>query len=215
MRRYLQWSRSTALSIPADVKRALAAWQWSGKPNAGSHDPGNLDPHSLARTLAAALFRRTDAQGAIDLAADISRTSQQSPLVLDLCRLWAALLVDALAGVPKARLLAFDGPAMLLLRQRALKPRVRALIDSNRNDAQGASDALSVTRLAIAAFSGTATLREALLRVNNATRAAPAAAALCGALAGAHYGIEAIPPEWRRQLAEDAALRGLAQRLLA
>jgi ADP-ribosylglycohydrolase len=46
------------------------------------------------------------------------------------------------------------------------------------------------------------------------TPSSPAAAALCGALAGAHYGIDSIPSEWRRQLAEDAPLRSLARNLL-
>jgi ADP-ribosylglycohydrolase len=52
------------------------------------------------------------------------------------------------------------------------------------------------------------------LHVASTTQGSPAAAALCGALVGAHYGIDSFPPEWRRQLAEDAPLRSLAQHLL-
>ena len=89
------WTRTATANVPAELKRALGAWQWSRKPNAGTHDPKNLDPHSLPRTLAAALYLRGDPQRAIEIAVEVSRTTQQAPVVLDLCRLWSALLTDA------------------------------------------------------------------------------------------------------------------------
>ena len=100
MQRYLQWSRSCQrrLILP-NSRRALAAWQWSKKPNAGTHDPKNLDPHIAgAHARGRAVPACATPAAAIDLAADVSRTTQQSPIVLDLCRLWAALLIDALSG---------------------------------------------------------------------------------------------------------------------
>jgi ADP-ribosyl-[dinitrogen reductase] hydrolase len=216
MQRYLQWTRTATAPVPAELKRALGAWQWSRKPNAGTHDPKNLDPHSLPRTLAAALYLRGDPQRAIEIAAEVSRTTQQAPVVLDLCRLWSALLTDALSGIDKAALLAFSGPALAFLRHRPLKAPVRGLIERKpRRESDGASDAVSVTRTAIEAFSSTANAPDALLHVASTTQGSPAAAALCGALAGAHYGIDSIRPEWRRQLAEDAPLRSLARHLLA
>jgi ADP-ribosylglycohydrolase/protein-tyrosine phosphatase len=216
MQRYLQWTRSADAAVPAELKRALGAWQWSRKPNAGTHDPKNLDPHSLPRTLAAALYLRADPQRAIEIAAELSRTTQQSPVVLDLCRLWSALLADALSGVDKATLLAFNGPALALLRHRPLKAPVKGLIERKpRREADSTGDdALFVTRIAIAAFGTAATSSEALLLVATTAQSSPAAAALCGALVGAHYGIDSIPTDWRRQLAEDAQLRSLARHLL-
>jgi ADP-ribosylglycohydrolase/protein-tyrosine phosphatase len=217
MQRYLQWTRSADVSVPAELKRALGAWQWSRKPNAGTHDPKNLDPHSLPRTLAAALYLRADPQRAIEIAAELSRTTQQAPVVLDLCRFWSALLTDALSGVDKATLLAFNGPALTLLRHRPLKAPVKSLIErKQRREAEGTGDdALFVTRVAIAAFGTAATSADALLLVATTAQSSPAAAALCGALVGAHYGVDSIPPDWRRQLAEDAPLRSLARHLLA
>jgi protein-tyrosine phosphatase/ADP-ribosylglycohydrolase len=214
MQRYLQWTRNADTAVPAELKRALGAWQWSRKPNAGTHDPKNLDGHSLPRTLAAAAYLRADPQRAIDLAAEVSRTTQQAPVVLDLCRFWSALFTDALSGVDKAALVALNGPALTLLRHRALKAPVKSLIEHKpRRDAPETSDALSDTRAVLAAFGNTATGPEAMLQVAT-TPNSPAATALCGALAGAHYGIDSIPSEWRRQLAEDAPLRSLARNLL-
>jgi len=214
MQRYLQWTRTADVAVPPELKRALGVWQWSRKPNAGTHDPKNLDSHSLPRTLAAVLYLRADPQRAIELAAEVSRTTQQSPLVLDLCRLWAALLTDALSGIDKARITAFDGPALTLFRHRQLKMPVRNLVERKpKRDADAVGEAFSVTRAALAAFDSTATASDALLQAAT-THGSPTAAALCGALAGAHYGIESFPAEWRRQLAEHAALRSLARNLL-
>lgn len=214
MQRYLQWSRGADAAVPAELKRALGAWQWSRKPNAGTHDPKNLDPHSLPRTLATALYLRADPQKAIETAAEVSRTTQQAPLVLDLCRLWSALLTDALSGTGKAQLVAFDGPALAMVRSRPLKTPLKNLIERKpRRDADQSSDAMSATRAAITAFTNTATASDALLQVAT-SQGSSAAAALCGALAGAHYGIDSIPADWRRQLTEEAPLRSLARNLL-
>jgi protein-tyrosine phosphatase/ADP-ribosylglycohydrolase len=215
MQRYLQWTRAANDEpIPAELRRALSAWQWTKKPNAGSHDPKNLDSHSLPRTLAVALFLRRDAECAIDLAADVSRTTQQAPIVLDLCRVWAGQLIDALSGVAKAELNACNGPAMQRVRQRSLKSPVQGVL--TRYDAAGEdmSNALRVTQVAIRSFATTNAFRDALLHVATAHRTPPAAAALCGALCGAHYGVDAIPLEWRRRITADAALRSLANHLL-
>ena len=216
MQRYLAWTQSVAnIGVPAEVRRALAGWQWSRKKLAGTHDPANLDPHSLPRTLVVAMFLRADPQAAIDAAVESSRTTQQSPVVLDLCRVWAASFVDALNGVPKQTLVNLDGPAMQLVRARALKPVVKQLIDGRgERNCANASDAVSVTCVALDAFGATKNLREALLKVVTSSRAVPAAAALCGALCGAYRGGDAIASEWQRQLPEEAVLRSLARHLM-
>ena len=220
MERYLAWTQSVGPSgvpggVPGDVRRALAGWQWSRKKLAGSHDPANLDPHSLPRTLVVAMFLRDDPQTAINTAVEASRTTQQSPVVLDICRVWAALFLDAFAGVNKQTLLDFDGPAMQLVRSRQLKMPVKDLIDgrSERN-CPDANDAVAVTCVALDGFAAGKTLRESLRKIVTSSRAAPSAAALCGALCGAYHGSDAIAPEWQRQLPEEAVLRSLARHLM-
>ena len=214
MQRYLQWTRTASQApIPADFRRALAAWQWSKKPNAGSHDPKNLDSHSLPRSVVCALLLRADPQRAQDLAADASRTTQQAPIVLDLCRVWAAQFIDALDGAAKEELTAYKGPALLAVRHRTLKPPVKALLDGRARAQSDSDDALSVTEAAVNSFAATNTFRDALLSIAT-TRTPPAAAALCGALSGAHYGVESIPLDWRKRIADAAALRSLAHHLL-
>jgi ADP-ribosyl-[dinitrogen reductase] hydrolase len=82
----------------ADIAKALATYRWRGQPMAGSHDPKDVSANSLPRVLAAVLHAGSDVAGAIALAAECSRTTHQSPLVLDACRLYAATLAAALRG---------------------------------------------------------------------------------------------------------------------
>jgi ADP-ribosylglycohydrolase len=214
LQRYVQWSRGApANEVPSEMRRALASWQWSKKPHAGSHDPNNLDAHSVARTLAIALTTKGNAAAAIDLAADVSRTTQQSPVVLDLCRLWVALLLDALAGIPKIQLVSWSGPATQSVRARALRAPVVSLIEGRVSPA--GADALSAISLAVASFAATQDFRDGLLRMLGAARTSSTACALFGTLAGAHYGLDGIPEGWRRVFADQAALQALAERVPA
>jgi ADP-ribosyl-[dinitrogen reductase] hydrolase len=215
LQRYFDWTRETAAPIPAELKRALAVWQWSKKVQAGSHDPKNLDPHTLARTLAAALYLAANAGAAIELAVEISRTTQQSPVVLDLCRVWCATFVDALNGTPAAALRARSGPAMSIVRTRQLKPAAKTIIESAHSvEPVVADDALAVTAYAFTRFAAARNFQEALLSCVAARATNTAAASLCGALAGAHLGIESIPVEWRAKLPDEPALRSLARHCL-
>lgn len=215
MERYLEWSRAApAADIPADFRRALAAWQWSKKPNAGSHDPRNLGAHTLARSAAAALHSYRNAGAALELAADLSRTTQQSPIVLDMCRLWAAILVDAFGGAGKNELIELrDTPAIRLLRERRLKPEVGALLDGGwRSVVTTDGDVLSVCIGALRAVGAANDFADALhAGLNRAGPATPRAGALIGTLAGACFGIGSIPQRWRDAAPQSRALHALAR----
>jgi ADP-ribosylglycohydrolase/protein-tyrosine phosphatase len=216
LQRYLQWTRDVGgVGVPPELKRALGVWQWSKKTHAGTHDPKNLDPHSLSRTLAVALFMHADVAHAIDAAAEVSRTTQQSPLVVDLCRFWAALFIDALTGCDKQALTTLHGPALQVLRKRHLKKPLKSFIEHpGATQTAAPNDALGVTQAAVGSFATTSGFHDALIHLA-ASRVPAAATSLCGALAGAYYGIDAIPMEWCRQLGENASLRSLARHLLS
>ena len=107
--RYWRWFKDghlTATGQPGetgaspDVAKALATFRWRGLAVAGSHDPKDAAATSLPRVLAAALFAGNNPAAAIALAAECSRTTHQSPLVLDTCRAYSAMLLCALRGQP-------------------------------------------------------------------------------------------------------------------
>lgn len=208
--RYVAWSQQKGMQLrmPAELRRALAAWQWSRKSNPGSHDPKNLDAHPLARTLAPALFTNGDLYKACELASEISRTTLQSPLVLDVVRVWAATLVSALSGAAKTEILAMNA-AREALRGRALKPPLVALVNGKWSPTEPTDGAISVVARALDAFRSTHTFETA---VREGTRVSSSCAALVGSLAGAHYGSGSIPAQWSSAVPEATVLIALARR---
>jgi ADP-ribosylglycohydrolase/protein-tyrosine phosphatase len=214
LQRYWEWSKTAVRGVPPELKRALGVWQWSKRVHAGSHDPKNLDPHPVARTAAAVLYPAASEAAAIEAAVDVARTTLQSPVVLDVCRVWAATLLDALQGASKPALAHFHGPAMQRLAHRPLKPAVKQLL-AGAAPAVERADALGVLQRAQTCFAAAQSFRDGMLQCVARPGASPTAAALYGTLAGAHFGIEAIPAEWRAKLADEAALRSLARRCAA
>jgi protein-tyrosine phosphatase/ADP-ribosylglycohydrolase len=214
--RYLQWTKQAgAVAVPPELKRALATWQWR-KMLTGSHDPKNLDAHTLARTLAVVLYSIRTPRAAMDLVVDVSRVTLQSPTVLDLCRVWAAMLFDALAGTPKPILLSMQrGPQMQQLQQRILRPELDAVMRGQWQEQAGGDNAPSTVAAALLALQGAKTFSSGMPRALSSSRNPAVAGALYGAIAGAVFGVRAIPEDWRRRVHGEAALRALAQRLTA
>jgi ADP-ribosyl-[dinitrogen reductase] hydrolase len=225
MQRYLAWQRDgvnastgTALNVPNEVGKALAQWQWTRKPIAGSHDPNNRDAHALARTLAAVLYFAGDPARALLEAGEVARTTLQSPVVLDASRAYAVLLLDALSKIDKETLVALkpSNNAQLLRRNR-LKAPVSQVMDGwwrgPTPPARGGRDALAVLGTALWAFEQTDNYRDGVLLAVNSCSNAPSCGAVYGALAGMYYGLQAIPKEWRNAVLQANELLGLAQRL--
>jgi ADP-ribosylglycohydrolase len=228
MRRYNEYIRTgqhmetgvAAANLSPELKRAVASWQWSRKAEAGTHDPKNLDPHSLARTLAVALYRGSDPAAAIEVAAQVSRTTQQSPVVLDAVRVWVALLVDALAGVDKAQLLGLQqGPSMQLVRQRNVRKELSRLLERRWSQFEpNEGGAVAVIARVLLALQESENFEQGMQRLlgspaqlSSPALTAASAGALYGSLAGAHYGIGAIPDSWQRALRQLQPLRALAK----
>ena len=216
LQRYLDWTRQTiGQPAPAELKRALANWQWSKKAHAGSHDPKNLDGHSLPRTLAVVLFSRRQPATAGDLAVEVSRATQQSPAVLDLCRLWAALLLDALAGTSKVAVLSLQqGPHLQHMRQRTLRPELDDLLSGNWAQLAGGGNAIAAVAGALLSVQSASSFQAGMRRAMSIGKNPAVAASLYGSLAGAMVGARAIPADWSRRLQHQTALTKLTRRLV-
>ena len=73
----------------------------------------------------------------------------------------------------------------------------------------------AVLAAALAAFERTPNFREAVLAAANLGGSSDVVAAVCGALAGAHYSVGAIPAPWRDSVMKRHWLESYADRLLA
>ena len=215
LQRYLAWSRSVQhedyVIVPDALKRALAAWQWSRKTYAGSHDPRNLDAHSVSRSLAAVLCFPDGGERTVELAAEMSRPTQQSPIVLDVCRAFATSLLDALAGTSQDDVANARGPQTLALLERLPRAEVRDAIAGRTTFRKRDVSAPAVLCTVLRALAVSPSFTVGVQRL--APIGAATAAALFGALIGAIRGVNDLPPAWRRSLPQHALLRQLSERL--
>ena len=206
--RYRRWQKEGYLSatgqclgITAGTARALALAQWRRQAFSGPHDPGVLDAEGLSRVPPVAMyFFSNGATVAAEQAAEAARTTCQAPLVLASCRALARALHAALSGQPKTAILA------------------AARADESPVTLPGAAppdSAPAVLAAALDAFDRTPNFREAVLAAANLGGSSDVAAAVCGALAGAHYSGSAIPRPWRESLMKRYWLESYADRLLA
>jgi ADP-ribosyl-[dinitrogen reductase] hydrolase len=222
LKRYTRWQREgyrsatgQCLGITAATARALAAAQWRGRPLAEPTDSATLEAEPLSRVAPIVLHFFGQPEEAVSAAADSARLTSQSPLVLDACRLLAAMLHAALRGEPRERVIAPD-PAVF--GSHPLRDAVAAVAAGNTaaNDAPAAADggALAVLTLARWCLAGSANFREGALRAVNLGGDSDVIGAVYGQLAGAHYGLAGIPRAWRQALAHSELIVELGDRLL-
>jgi ADP-ribosyl-[dinitrogen reductase] hydrolase len=82
-------------------------------------------------------------------------------------------------------------------------------------DVRVGSSAQAVLAAAVAAFGATDNFRDAILHAANLGGDSDVVAAVCGQLAGAYYGVRAIPTSWYNGLMQKELIINYADRLLA
>jgi ADP-ribosylglycohydrolase len=219
--RYRQWQQQGHLSatgqclgITASTAKALAQAGWRRQLFSGSHDPNQLDPEVLSRVAPVVMFYFAEVTDAVTFASEASRTTCQAPGAMEACKVLAACTFLALSGKPKAVVLA---PPPDVLDQAALRTTVAdvAAAPGQTQKTPKAGNVIEVLDAAFWAFRSTDNFRDGALKVANLGSNSDVAAAVYGQLAGAHYGVNAIPAQWRSSLIRKDLIEGLADRLLA
>lgn len=222
--RYTRWQQQghqsatgQCIGITASVARALATAKWRRQTFAGSHDPRQLDPDPLTRVAPAVMYWFAAPATALERAAESARTTCQAPEVLLACRLLAAMLHAALSGQTKEAVLTPPEAKSLRAQGASRVPAIATGSYRGRSPAtlKPSGDALDLLEAALWAFHAHSTWREGALAAVNLGGSSDVIAAIYGQLAGAHYGLRAIPLAWRHSLARARDLEELADRLLA
>lgn len=220
--RYTRWQQQGYLSatgqcvgITASTARALAQAKWRRQLFSGSHDPTQVDPEVLSRVAPVVMFYFASGPDAASFSSEAARTTCQSTPVLEACRVFGAMVHGALAGKSKSEVLK---PTADLVDTESLRTNVAALTRAASQLAVVAPKATGVVEVleaALWAFRTTDNFRDGALRAANLGANSDVAAAAFGQLAGAHYGVAAIPGPWRNSLMGRDLIEGLADRLLA
>jgi ADP-ribosylglycohydrolase len=217
LEKYRAWVVSvddaTARSIRASLKDVLSLAVQGRATLTGSHDPTRTDPGPLARCAAPALYSCGDLHRASALGADVARVTHQTPLVVDVCRLFTCMIAAALMGRSKEQIVAVrEGLGGIPLRdevsmlaQQWLQPKV--------GRRRPPADILGCLDRAVRAFARSTDFTTGLERALAQAKDSDATAAAYGALAGAYYGESNIPAAMRTDVVQVARLELLADRL--
>lgn len=228
IQRYVRWwqegymsSTGAFFDIGGTVRGALIQFQSSGEPYAGSARPDTAGNGSLMRLAPVPMFYAGDAADAIDYSALSSRTTHQAVEAVDACRYYGGLLVGALNGVERDALLApgycpVDGLwERSPLAERIAEVAAGSFARREPPDIRGSGYVVESLEAALWAFNRSHDFREGALLAVNLGDDADTTGAIYGQLAGAHYGVEAIPATWRAQLAMADEITALADALYA
>lgn len=196
--------------IGVTTRAAIESFIASGNPAAGSHHSSAAGNGSLVRLGPLAIFAAGDRALADGLAGKQSRTTHAALEVIDSCRLFTDMLIDALTGADKAG----------ALRQRvmALAPKVLFISAGEykskaRDQIRSSGYVVHTLEAALWSVWQTDNFRDAVLTAANLGDDADSVAAVAGQLAGALYGANAIPAEWLAKLAWRDRIEKLANEL--
>jgi ADP-ribosyl-[dinitrogen reductase] hydrolase len=218
MDRYLDWYQNGYLSsngrcfdIGNTVRSALSTYRRSGDPYSGSTDPHSAGNGSLMRLAPIPMFYFPDRERVLYYAAESSRTTHGAQECLDACRLFGDMLFRALAGAGKDEILNGDSG---LAESGSIKAIARGdYRDKQEAEIRGSGYVVESLEAALWCFWRTDSFQSAILRAANLGDDADTTAAVCGQIAGAFYGVEAIPGNWLERLVMRAEITRLADLL--
>ena len=220
MERYVRWYRTGHLSstgqcfdIGNATASALRAFEQTGEPNSGSTDVRSAGNGSLMRLAPIPLFFYSDTEQAIHYAGESSRTTHGAPECIDACRLFALMLAKALAGKSKDDILFGQDNVQLKLVNKIHAIAAGEYANKTEDQIRGTGYVVESLEAALWCFHQTDSFRDAILKAVNLGDDADTTAAVCGQIAGAHYGEDGIPAAWLAQLCMRDKILVFADRL--
>ena len=218
--RYVNWWQWGYLSATGEcfdigmtVRAALNRFITTQDPVAGSTDPRSAGNGSLMRLAPVAMWFAPDVAAARHHARLSSTTTHGAAEALDCCELYAELLALALQGAPRDALLRAAAPADASVRVREIA--AGGYLQKTRDQVTGSSYCVDSLEAALWCFAATGSYEDAVLAAANLGDDADTTAAIVGQIAGAHYGVDAIPARWRDKLVMRDDIDALARALHA
>ena len=214
MERYVRWRRYGHLSSTGEcfdigntTSHALSRFQETGDPYSGPKNPTSAGNGSIMRLAPVPLFFAEDPYKAMLLAAESSKTTHGAAICCDACRYIAGIIVGAIQGRSKDEILApWFTPDEGHWQVHTLHPEIAEIAEGSFTtkqppEIQGSGYVVNSLEAALWAFHQSDSFREGALLAVNLGDDADTTGAVYGQLAGAYYGVEGIPSEWRDKLA--------------
>jgi ADP-ribosyl-[dinitrogen reductase] hydrolase len=219
MRRFVAWWREgeysctgTCFDIGVTTSAALTRFERTGNPIAGSTSPDSAGNGSLMRLAPIVLHghgRGESAGGS--RAARQSATTHGAWACLDACERFASLLHLAATGSDLASVFGEHGGCGDEDVARVMNGSWRG---KHRDEIQSTGYVIHTLEAAIWCVARTTSFRDAVLLAANLGHDADTTAAVTGQLAGAVYGLSAIPSDWLDKLAWRERIEAAGRELL-
>lgn len=219
MSKYLLWHDEGYLSstghcfdIGMATSAALERYRLTGNSRAGSSNPQSAGNGSIMRLAPTVVYFQDQPDEAFFYSVEQSKTTHRASECLQACRVMAEVLLRALQGLSKEEVLAptFQESswtaAMRALAMGAYKTKGEAEI-------RGTGYVVQSLEAALWCFHITTSFKDCVLLAANLGDDADTTAAIAGQIAGAFYGVNAIPIAWRQSLAMSDKILNLATRL--
>jgi ADP-ribosyl-[dinitrogen reductase] hydrolase len=215
--RFVRWWRTgensctgSCFDIGGTTHRALAVFERTGNPVAGSTSPRSAGNGSLMRLAPVASYWHDDRGTAEAAARGQSATTHGASAAVEACAYFVHLLIDAIEGRPKDE----------VLRARAWPPdrdvdRIArgSWRSKSRTEISSSGYVIDTLEAAIWCVAQSSSFRDAALLAANLADDADTVAAVTGQLAGALWGVSGLPPEWTKALAWAEHIVALGEKL--
>jgi len=230
LERYVRWYHTGYLSsngrcfdIGITTCNSLHRFESNREPYPGPDAPHTSGSGSLMRLAPVPMFYARHPELLLEKCADSSRTTHASQQAVDACRYFGALMLGALHGQSKEVLLSppqtwkfMDIVSSEILTQ--LEPVILEVANGSFRkkeppSIQGSGYVVRGMEAALWAFHKSTSFRQGVLMAVNLGDDADATGAIYGQLAGAYYGEEDIPAEWRSKLAMVDVIINFADKL--
>lgn len=219
MRRFDRWQRlgensatGHCFDIGITTRAAIRRWRETGEVLAGSTDPNKAGNGSIMRLAPVVLAHAANASEAERVAILQGQTTHGAAECVQACQLLTRILLAAAAsGSAEAALTqsadADWSPAIAGIAEGTWRAKTRAQI-------RASGYVVHTLEAACWAVGTTGSFTDAVLLAVNLGEDADTVGAVAGQIAGAVYGLSAIPERWRTGIHDSDRLHGLADRLL-
>ena len=193
--------------IGITVQDALSRYEDSHEPFSGSDDPLSAGNGSIMRLAPVPLFFSKYPDLAIKYSAESSLTTHGAVEAVDACRYMGSLIAGAVSEVSKKELLSEGYSAVGdNWRTQPLTPAINEIAQGsfknlNPPEIKGTGYVVKSLQAALWAFYNSNDFREGCLLAVNLGDDADTTGAVYGQIAGAFYGCQDIPEDWRASLA--------------
>ena len=207
LERYVRWWREGYLSangrcfdIGNTVRTALHEFERTSRPDCGPLSINSAGNGSIMRLAPVVLFFYPDREQVDRYAGESSRTTHGAAEAVASCRILAAILHALIDGHSRQQAIRSVAAAEWM------SPSLREIaaggyMTKQREEIAGTGYCVASLEAALWCFFNSESFEEAVLLAANLGDDADTTAAVCGQLAGAHYGARAIPPSWLSRLA--------------